>query len=97
MRFFEILAMTVGLLHRERRISYRALKREFDLDDAYLEDLRFELICVRGVAVDQGGEFLAWAGDGGQQADVLPAELAHFRVILAHSRQRRRSSCIPLV
>ena len=39
MRFFEVLAQVIGLLVLERRVSYRALKRQFDLDNAYIEDL----------------------------------------------------------
>jgi hypothetical protein len=52
MKFYNIQLMTVGLLVIEGRISYRRLKREFDLDDAYLEDLRHELIQVRQLAID---------------------------------------------
>jgi hypothetical protein len=39
MTFDEILTQVVALLQRERRLSYRALKRRLELDDAYLEDL----------------------------------------------------------
>ncbi len=40
MTFQEILAQVIDWLQREQRLSYRALKRQFDLDDEYLEDLR---------------------------------------------------------
>ncbi len=33
MTFDEILAHILALLQREQRVSYRALKRRFDLDD----------------------------------------------------------------
>ena len=33
----------------------RALKRQFSLDDAYLEDLKLEIIEIHQVAVDQDG------------------------------------------
>ena len=39
MTFDEILAQVLELLQRQGRVSYRALKRRFDLDDEYLEDL----------------------------------------------------------
>ena len=42
MTFEEILAQIVEVLQREKRISYRALKRRFALDDAYLDDLKEE-------------------------------------------------------
>lgn len=36
MTFDEILQQTVTLLQRQGRVSYRALKRRFALDDDYL-------------------------------------------------------------
>jgi hypothetical protein len=33
MTFDEILTQVLELLQREKRVSYRALKRRFDLDD----------------------------------------------------------------
>jgi hypothetical protein len=47
MRFFGIVTLARALLQREGRITYRALKRGFELDDASLEDLRRELIFRR--------------------------------------------------
>ena len=51
------------LLQRHKRVTYRALKRQFGLDDAYLEDLKAEIIEARQLAVDQGGTMLVWCGD----------------------------------
>jgi hypothetical protein len=44
MTFDDILAQVRELLQRQGRVSYRALKRRFALDDDYLEDLKAELI-----------------------------------------------------
>lgn len=44
MSFFEKVNQVIALLQREGRVSYRALKREFDMDDDYREDLKEELI-----------------------------------------------------
>jgi hypothetical protein len=44
MTFDEILAQITDLLKRQGRVSYGALKRRYDLDDAYLEDLQDEII-----------------------------------------------------
>ena len=44
MTFEEILNQAIALLQRQGRVSYRALKRQFDLDDSYVEDLKLELI-----------------------------------------------------
>jgi class 3 adenylate cyclase/predicted ATPase len=64
MRFFEVLIQVVGLLVLEQRLSYQALKRLFDLDDAYLEDIKVELIDVRQLARDHEGRMLVWTGEG---------------------------------
>src|SRR5512132_3987825 len=63
MTFEEVLNQALALLQRQGRVSYRALKRQFSLDDAYLEDLKFEIIEVHHVAVDQDGTMLVWMGD----------------------------------
>ena len=36
MTFDEVLTQALELLKRQGRVSYSALKRRFDLDDAYL-------------------------------------------------------------
>jgi class 3 adenylate cyclase len=62
MKFREALREGLWLLLAEKRVSYRRLRLEFDLDDACLEGLRHELIRTKQVAADQDGEFLVWAG-----------------------------------
>jgi predicted ATPase/class 3 adenylate cyclase len=63
MTFDEILARARDLLQRDKRVSYRGLKRRFDLDDGYLEDLKEELIGALRVAADEDGRFLVWVGE----------------------------------
>src|SRR5712664_4667192 len=58
----EILAEVIELLHKEGRVSYRALKRRFALDDEYLEDLKAELVEAKRLAVDDHGKVLVWTG-----------------------------------
>ncbi len=60
--FDEVLAQVVELLQREDRVSYRALKRRFALDDEYLEDLKAEIIDAKQLAVDEDGKVLVWRG-----------------------------------
>jgi class 3 adenylate cyclase len=62
MTFDEILAQVLELLQRERRISYRALKRRFSIDDEYLEDLKTEIIDAKQLAIDENGTVLVWTG-----------------------------------
>jgi hypothetical protein len=46
MTFDEVLAQIIDGLKRQGRVSYGALKRRFDLDDAYLENMKSEIIFV---------------------------------------------------
>jgi class 3 adenylate cyclase/predicted ATPase len=63
MTFDEVLTQILALLQREKRVSYRALKRRFDLDDDYLEDVKDELIYAKKLAVDEENRVLVWTGD----------------------------------
>ena len=49
MTFDDILAQILDLLQRQGRVSYSALKRRFDLNDDYLNDLKDELLYVHPV------------------------------------------------
>jgi len=53
MTFEEVLHQAIALLQRQGRVSYGALKRQFNLDEAYVEDVKLELIEVHRMAVDQ--------------------------------------------
>src|SRR5215475_14256865 len=68
MTFEELLDQAIALLQRRGRLTYRALKRQFDLDDDYLADLKAELIQGQRLAVDEDGEVLVWTG----RTDVSP-------------------------
>jgi class 3 adenylate cyclase len=73
MTFAEILAHVIAVLQREGRISYRALQRRFDLDDAYLDDVKVELIEAKQLARDENGRILVWAE---QAATTAPPPIA---------------------
>jgi hypothetical protein len=72
MTFKEILAQIIAWLQHDKRLSYRALKRQFDLDEAYLEDLKLEIIEVRQLAVDQDGKMLVWTGKAAATSQHIP-------------------------
>ena len=72
MTFKEVLTQVIDWLQQDKRLSYRALQRQFDLDNDYLDDLKAELIEVRRVAVDEDGRVLVWTGDT-LPASVTPA------------------------
>jgi len=58
MTFAEVLVQVRELLEREGRVAYRILKRQFELDDEDLEDLKADLIDAKRVAVDEEGKGL---------------------------------------
>jgi predicted ATPase/class 3 adenylate cyclase len=62
MTFDEVLDQVRELLQRRGRVTYRSLKRRFDLDDEYLEDLKGELIRAERVAAEEDGDVLVWTG-----------------------------------
>src|SRR5713101_7693756 len=62
MTFEEILDQAMAMLQRRGRLTYGALKRQFQLDDAYLDDVKAELIEGQRVAVDEDGRVLVWTG-----------------------------------
>src|SRR5262249_27866569 len=52
------------MLRRRGRVSYRALKVQFQLDDDLLELLKDEIVEVHQLARDQEGKLLVWTGEG---------------------------------
>ncbi len=67
MTFDEVLDQVRELLQQRGRVTYRALQRRFALDDAYLEDLKAELIDAEHVARDEDGKVLVWTGKGTEE------------------------------
>jgi hypothetical protein len=59
-------------------VTYRTLKRQFQLEDDALEDLKTELIKGQRLAVDEDGEVLVWVGGPGAgpppEAAIPPAQ-----------------------
>src|SRR6266581_6219071 len=62
MTFDEILEQVITLLKRQGRVSYRALKMRFHLEDESLEVLKEELLYTHAV-VDDHGRGLVWTGN----------------------------------
>src|SRR5215813_11851697 len=89
--FKEILAQVIDWLQQDKRLSYRALKRQFALDDDYLDDLKAELIEVRRIAVEEEGRVLVWTGDGAPAPIAEPPPQAPPSPI-PHPISRRRFS-----
>src|SRR5262249_54579262 len=62
MTFDDVLEQVVTLLKRQGRVSYRALKMRFNLDDEDLDVLKEELMDAERVATAEDGRILVWVG-----------------------------------
>ena len=62
--FDKVVDQVRALLQSKGRVAYRTLKRRFDIDDDYIEDLKAEFIDADRTAVDEDGKVLVWIGDG---------------------------------
>ncbi|MBI3757238.1 MAG: adenylate/guanylate cyclase domain-containing protein [Deltaproteobacteria bacterium] len=85
MKFSEVVAQTLAWLQREGRVSYRALKREFDLDDEFLEDLKTEIIDAKRLAMDEEGKVLVWVG-------VPPVLSSESRVLSSKDKDQKQET-----
>jgi class 3 adenylate cyclase/predicted ATPase len=72
MTFEEILDQAVAMLQRRGRLTYGTLKRQFQLDDAALDDLKNELIEGQRLAVDERGNVLVWTGGTDVSPHITP-------------------------
>jgi hypothetical protein len=61
--FVAVVDQVIALLRQRGRVTYRTLKRQFQLDDEALEDLKVELIEGQRLAIDERGTVLVWTGD----------------------------------
>ncbi len=73
MNLLEIISQVRAFLEQNGRVSYRVLRRQFELDDETLEDLKEELIEVQQVAADDGGKVLVWLGARSRARSAEPA------------------------
>ena len=62
MDFVTVVAQVTALLRQRGRVTYRTLQRQFQLDEAALEDVKEELICGQCPAGDEDGRVLVWTG-----------------------------------
>ena len=83
MTFEEILQQTIAILQSRGRVSYRALKRQFNLDDDYLDDLKAELLYAYPHGVDDDGRGLAWSGEkaAASTASVTPSPVTGYESV----------------
>jgi len=73
MTFEDILDQVLAMLQRRGRVSYRAMMRQFALDEAYLEDLKEAILFAHPQIIDEEGRGLVWTGDAGAIPPPTPA------------------------
>src|SRR5215510_2360666 len=74
MDFYTLLDDVVKLLRLRQRVTYRALQRQFDLDEETLNDLKDELLYAQQVAQDEDGRVLVWTGPSEALVTPGPAD-----------------------
>src|SRR5467141_2198708 len=94
MTFDELLGQVLTLLQREKRLSYRALKVRFGLDDEHLAALKDEIIEAKQLAIDDRGVVLVWtgAGDPAPPAAASTPARASFATMPAYLAEKIRTT-----
>ena len=72
MDFYAVLDQVVALLRSRGRVSYRALKRQFALDDELLADLRAELRYAHYPIEEDHDQGLVWTGETAPPSEHTP-------------------------
>jgi hypothetical protein len=85
MDFVAVLDQVMALLRQRGRLTYRTLKRQFELDDAALEDLKEERIYGQRLAVDEGERVLVWMGDTAAPTPLASSPVPALDTIQARS------------
>src|SRR2546428_12670236 len=73
MDFVAVVDQAIALLRQRGRLTYSTLKRQFQLDDAALEDVKNELIYGQRLAVDEDDRVLVWRGELASAFPPTPA------------------------
>jgi class 3 adenylate cyclase len=81
--FVAVVDQVMTLLRQRGRVTYRLLKRQFQLDDEALDDVKAELIKGQRLATDEDGEVLVWIGEAASPA--APAAVASTPAPLAYT------------
>jgi class 3 adenylate cyclase len=88
MDFYDVLDQVVDLLRKRERVTYRALKLQFKLDDESLEVLKDELIKAQRVAAGENHKVLVWTGGTGTSPQPIVSSPSSGEAPLADQRTR---------
>jgi hypothetical protein len=70
--FYDVFDQALALLRQRGRVSYRALKVQFHLDDEQPDALKEELLHTHRGAVEEDGPGLVWTGGAGATPAPTP-------------------------
>src|SRR5215472_17136153 len=73
MTFEEILDQAMAMLQGRGRVTYRTLKRQFNLDDEGLEDVKEALLYTHPHVADDPGHGLVWRGETTSAPPPIPS------------------------
>jgi class 3 adenylate cyclase len=82
--FVAVVDQVIALLRQRGRVTYSTLKRQFQLDEASLEDVKNELIEGQRLAVDERGNVLVWVDTAGP-ASPAPSPTAPTQTPLTYT------------
>jgi class 3 adenylate cyclase len=85
MDFYAVLDQVVALLRSRGRVSYRALKRQFALDDELLADLTAELRYAHYPIAEDHDQGLVWTGETAPPLEHTPQPPRPETVPASHS------------
>lgn len=74
--FEDILKQTTANLKRRGKVSFRAIKRQYDIEDDFLEDIVYELVEIQGVAKTQDDRMLVWIAPENEEVPTEPTKKA---------------------
>src|SRR5262249_18003274 len=72
MTFEGILDQPIAIFHRPAPLTYGTFKRQFQLDDDTLDDLKEQLLYAHPQVVDDAGRGLVWSGETAVSPTTTP-------------------------
>jgi class 3 adenylate cyclase len=89
MTFQEVLAKVVEWLQHSERVSYRAIKRQFELDDEYLDDLKEAILFAHPQVVDEKGQGLVWTNEASTPPESNPKPVPPKKIPRGNHKSQR--------
>src|SRR5262249_2045002 len=95
MTFEEILDQALAMLQRRGRVTYRMLKRQFQLDDDTLGDLLAELRYAHREAISEDEQGMAWLGGAAVLPTPPPPALQAFQPSVSQEAPSLQAAVTP--